>query len=806
MVIVLVSPIPTSAGPIEDVSKAFASILYTIFVFVPGWILALLSNVLVWVLSYNDFGKETIVDRGWVILRDLSNMFFIIIMLVIAIGTILKSPKYGYQNNLRRLLLMAILINFSKTIALFFIDFSQAITIAFANAFITSIQAGIPQLLGITGILSLDKAPDIEVGKVLVQIFLSAIMIIIACVVVSVISILLLFRIVYLQFLVMLSPLAFLASTWEKGFSYYQRWWDQLGNYLVLGPVLTFFLWLSFSAVQFSGQPCTDAQKQAGDTNCSRGTISSLSKVDSEGKVIGVDSALKFDKEGKPIVTGGGSGSVNLESSEDTEPLADALKRYFVGIILLMGSLFMAQELGTAGAGIGRAATNKISSTARGIARAPARVAGFAGRRAWSGSTGEGGIKEGLSRVSANLAGGVASRLTPMTGKLQQSNFLVRQTLGRAAGAVTGGLSGASRAESRRKERKVAAEQKGLEGSSTEQLRFLQADMNRDKALAATRMLAKRKGGFEDYGKLTKEDSTASPAVQAIIAQKRAEEKQQNDEATKQKRQAMENLARGGQETKEEHEKFQQENFSYIENGDERQKVITRAVAAGDGDKLVGNIDVDHFENLPDTMQEAMLKELNAGGVSNDDFEKGSKRWKKEHQESFSQLFAKANGYDKKSLAMFARLNPGQYGIHAAANLTDPVVRGSISSLTGEQMVKIDPKQLEKLIPHLNVNQIKALGEKGDDDHRRIIIENIDLTSRDQASAKVIRQVVDSETFVKNISALQASGSPKFTELKNARDELHRNKEEYEADLVAYRDQVIKGRKPAAPPPKHDFM
>src|SRR3989344_1328903 len=233
--------------------SGLSQIWYLLWIYIPGWLLTLVSRVLVFILSYQNFANETIINRGWTVTRDLSNLFFIIILLVIALGTILRSSRYGYQQNLRRLVLMAILINFSKSIALFFIEVSQAVTLAFVNAFLDSLQAGFPQLLGLTPVLSLVSGTGLQdvVGglSVFVQIMLGGIMMVVALIVILVITLIFLFRIIAFGFIIILAPIAFLLSAWPTGFSYYQRWWKELGNYAAVGPALAFFLWLSFSVV-----------------------------------------------------------------------------------------------------------------------------------------------------------------------------------------------------------------------------------------------------------------------------------------------------------------------------------------------------------------------------------------------------------------------------------------------------------------------------------------------------------------------------------------------------------------------------
>jgi hypothetical protein len=79
------------------------------------------------VLSYQNFIGSEAVIQGWVIVRDLSNMFFVVILLVIAFATILHIENYNYKKWLPKLILMAVLINFSKTICGLLIDVAQIV-------------------------------------------------------------------------------------------------------------------------------------------------------------------------------------------------------------------------------------------------------------------------------------------------------------------------------------------------------------------------------------------------------------------------------------------------------------------------------------------------------------------------------------------------------------------------------------------------------------------------------------------------------------------------------------------------------
>src|SRR3989338_453871 len=130
------------------------TLIYGIVWFFGMLVTVTLIPILVMVASYNDFATEYGVQLGWTVVRDVSNMFFIIVLLVIAVATIFKVESYSYRALLPKLLIMAILINFSRMITSFFIDFAQIIMLTFVNSFRDIAGGNIINAVGIGDILS----------------------------------------------------------------------------------------------------------------------------------------------------------------------------------------------------------------------------------------------------------------------------------------------------------------------------------------------------------------------------------------------------------------------------------------------------------------------------------------------------------------------------------------------------------------------------------------------------------------------------------------------------------------------------
>src|SRR3989338_10332449 len=94
---------------------------------------------------------------GWGITRDVANIFFIFILLIIAIDTILRLESYGAKQLLPKLIIVALLINFSLVIAFTVVDASNILALAFIK------EIGNPSIsTNIATVLQLGKITNTE--------------------------------------------------------------------------------------------------------------------------------------------------------------------------------------------------------------------------------------------------------------------------------------------------------------------------------------------------------------------------------------------------------------------------------------------------------------------------------------------------------------------------------------------------------------------------------------------------------------------------------------------------------------------
>ena len=259
--IVAIWPAGAHAQALSALGNGVVSIVswfLTIILNVLGSLLIKFIDILVWIAQYNDFINAPAVQTGWAVTRDVANMFFIVALLLISIGTVFQIQEYRYTSMLRKLIMMAILINFSKTIAAFFIDLSQVVMLTFVNAFKDMAAGNLTKGFGIDKIVSFSQdisaqGGDINPLSVLGSVFVAVVMLFIALVVVGIFVVLLAQRIVMLWIYIVLAPTAYMVAVLPGSLgSWWGSWWRDFSNQLIKGPVIAFFLWLALTVISFS--------------------------------------------------------------------------------------------------------------------------------------------------------------------------------------------------------------------------------------------------------------------------------------------------------------------------------------------------------------------------------------------------------------------------------------------------------------------------------------------------------------------------------------------------------------------------
>lgn len=205
----------------------------------------------------NTLIKQEMVKIAWGTIRDFTNIFFILILVVIAFATILNIQKYSASSLLAKLIIAAILINFSLVIGQLIVDIFYVPAQMFVNAIGEGMSLKIADSLQLNqlresesrlGVLGYIPVVGTTLGlltgdtaRIIVQGVFNIIFLLIALFAIILGVIALLGRIPIIMLLLIVSPAIWLASVLPNTQKFYEQWWNSL------------FKWSIFPVVYFAG-------------------------------------------------------------------------------------------------------------------------------------------------------------------------------------------------------------------------------------------------------------------------------------------------------------------------------------------------------------------------------------------------------------------------------------------------------------------------------------------------------------------------------------------------------------------------
>lgn len=305
------------------------------------------------------------INIGWGLVRDFVNMFYVLILIFLAIATILRVNKFSDKKLLFAVVLSALLINFSQPITIAVVDASNLAMNFFAKQ-INVNGTGFGEVL-----LTKVKLAKAGTGNVYggngayVSAFAEIIFTAVFAITIFVLAIALLIRLIAFWVLIVLSPLAFFGLTLPGTMlsSLWNGWLSKLVNYAFFGPVLLFFLWLSLVLVN----------------------ALSLSKMNST--IPGIND---------PISSGKGLDTVAINMLAEIIPFVAAIYLLFYGYSI---SRDMAAKAGNAAGSIFNKGQNWMNKGARYAAIAGTGGVGLAAYGAYKGA------QAGGKAVGGNIKG-----------------------------------------------------------------------------------------------------------------------------------------------------------------------------------------------------------------------------------------------------------------------------------------------------------------------------------------------------------------------------------------------------------------
>ena len=204
------------------------------------------------------------VQVGWRIVRDIANLGFVLGIIVIAFGTILRSQSYGMRQALWKLIVMAVLVNFSLSICGVFLDAAGIITQffidkatgaggwSFSFALAGAFSPGLFE--PVNGGAGLDVIP--RMLQALASVFFTFIFTFVALVSFFSLSTMLLIRFVHVAFLLILAPIAWLGWVFPNisvgSGNIYHMWWSKFIQWTFFTPIVSFFLYLAIYTMKDS--------------------------------------------------------------------------------------------------------------------------------------------------------------------------------------------------------------------------------------------------------------------------------------------------------------------------------------------------------------------------------------------------------------------------------------------------------------------------------------------------------------------------------------------------------------------------
>ncbi|MDP3784533.1 MAG: hypothetical protein Q8R12_00405 [bacterium] len=248
-----------------------------------AWILAAISNLFNYVagvtLDNSNYAKIDAITQGWAFSRDVVNLFFIFILLFIAIATILQIESYGAKALLARLIIIALLVNFSLLAAQFIISLSNSLAILFydkittgTSSFLTEFEIGRPgfqkDIAGafqtglsyqkifyapVTGLTTQSSAPVGNVGNFItinIILIVGIALMVFAMAVFAIAAFLFIVRMTILWLLMILAPFGFVFLILPITRAYALEWWKNLTKYALFAPAFLFFVIITVKIIQ----------------------------------------------------------------------------------------------------------------------------------------------------------------------------------------------------------------------------------------------------------------------------------------------------------------------------------------------------------------------------------------------------------------------------------------------------------------------------------------------------------------------------------------------------------------------------
>jgi len=384
-----IDPAKESGSWLMGIAASAIEFIISKIVYIIGLVIAVIfalgGSLLSFFLELNSMILNLeVVHKGWQITRDIVNLGFVLAILFISFATIIRYESYGMRSLLSKLIITAILINFSLVISGVILDFAGIITEFFVKnstvAIVTpeGISAGRSHwnqfalnLARITQIQSLSAPPDsaatggaaVAGSRSLLTAIIAPIFTVVFGAVAAIVFLglagMFLWRFVKLSYLLILSPLAWFSGIFPAFSKYNKKWWSDFLSATFYAPASTFFLYLAI----LSMEPSSDKKYN------SLSDFGNLFVSSSSG---GNDLANNLDSTASASISLGGVFGAYLSS----------IGTMIMVMGFLVGSILVASKTGSSAASLAMGTVNKMKGWAMGKMKNIGAGIGRAGTRA----------------------------------------------------------------------------------------------------------------------------------------------------------------------------------------------------------------------------------------------------------------------------------------------------------------------------------------------------------------------------------------------------------------------------------------
>ncbi|MDD5318406.1 MAG: hypothetical protein PHF79_01095 [Candidatus Pacebacteria bacterium] len=278
-----------------------------------SWILWIVGILFNFVISYTvidmakNIGAIQTITTTWSTFRDLANIGFIFILLYISIATVLRISGYNAKTLLAKLIIVAILMNFSLFFTKVIVDASNIISYQFYKSIsITAANGSVTNLAGTNlndnglsdAFLNSLKLTSIYTGgstnggtnsksavtsggwyNILLTALFGSILLIVVAVIFLFASIVFITRFVTIIILMILSPVAFASMVLPKTSGSFNKWLQALMKEAITAPAFFLMIWVTLKLIQDGGLSAIQNTATGSFGSFANGTASSASSI-----------------------------------------------------------------------------------------------------------------------------------------------------------------------------------------------------------------------------------------------------------------------------------------------------------------------------------------------------------------------------------------------------------------------------------------------------------------------------------------------------------------------------------------------